>query len=71
MIIKIVVKISDVRRMINPAFGPAMLQQYFTVFNKQAEILCRRLNEVADTGKMVDIFHFMGDLNLDIITGKR
>lgn len=48
-----------------------MLQQYLIVFNKQSDILCRRLKRISDSGEMIDIFLFMGDLNLDVITGTR
>ena len=47
-----------------------MLQQYLLVFNEQSKILCQRLNDVCDSGKMVDIFHFIGDMNVIAVTRK-
>lgn len=47
-----------------------MLQQYLIVFNEQSEILCRKLSAEANTGKIIDMWQYLCDINLDIVIGK-
>ncbi|XKL69086.1 hypothetical protein PGB90_006855 [Kerria lacca] len=55
------------RKVINTAFNPVMLQQYLIVFNEQSEILCRKLSAEANTGKIIDMWQYLCDINLDIV----
>ncbi|XP_065213910.1 cytochrome P450 4g1-like [Planococcus citri] len=56
------------RRLINPAFSTSMLQQYVLVFNQQVKILVRKLRTEADTGRIFDVWQYMANANVDIIT---
>lgn len=47
-----------------------MLQQYLIVFNEQVKILVGKLKKEADTGKMFDVWQYMANANIDIITGE-
>lgn len=59
------------RRLMNPAFSANMLRQYAVVFSQQARMLAKKLAEQADTGRQFDLWPYMANANVDIITGKR
>ncbi len=59
-----------------PAFHFQILDNFFDVFNKNAEILCEQLAKVTKTSTSgefkedVDVFPFLKKCTLDIICGK-
>jgi hypothetical protein len=53
-----------------PAFGLVMLTQYLEVFNEQGRILVNLLEAKATSGKVFDLWPFLVNANIDIITGK-
>lgn len=55
----------------NPAFSAIMLQQYLIVFNEQSKILTKIIEPLANTDKTVNIWNYMANMNLDVITRKR
>lgn len=48
-----------------------MLRQYSIVFGEQARLLVEKLAEQADSGRQFDLWPYMANANVDIITGKR
>nr|QTC11259.1 cytochrome P450 3638B1 [Phenacoccus solenopsis] len=56
------------RRIMNPAFSAIMLQQYLIVFNEQSKILTKIIEPLANTDKTVNIWNYMANMNLDVIT---
>ncbi len=46
-----------------------MLQQYLIVFNEQVQILKLKLEKETNSGKMFDLWPYMVNANVDIITG--
>lgn len=53
-----------------PAFGLVMLTQYLQVFNEQGQILVSVLESKAVDGETFDLWPFLVNANIDIITGK-
>lgn len=54
----------------NQAFTTPMLKQYLKVFNKQSNIMVKRLEEKANTGIHFDLHQYAIDMNIDVITSK-
>lgn len=54
----------------NPAFNASMLRQYSVVFSQQARLLVEKLADQADSGRQFDLWPYMANANVDIITGK-
>lgn len=46
-----------------------MLKQYLVVFNEQAKILVKKLEKESQRGKVFDLWLYMANANIDIITG--
>jgi cytochrome P450 len=65
------------RRLLTPAFHFQILENFFDVFNKNAEILCEQLDEAIENSKNIeeivqseiDVFPFLKRCTLDIICG--
>jgi cytochrome P450 family 4 len=64
------------RRLLTPAFHFQILENFFDVFNKNAEILCEQLSKAIKTSNKeeelvegVDIFPFLKKCTLDVICG--
>ena len=53
-----------------PAFGHVMLTQYIRVFDEQSEILVNMLQPEAAKGDLFDLWPFLINANIDIITGR-
>jgi cytochrome P450 len=63
------------RRLLTPAFHFQILDNFFDVFNKNADILCEQLikanNSIkGDSVEDIDVFPYLKRCALDIICGK-
>lgn len=60
------------RRLLTPAFHFQILDNFFDVFNKNADILCDQLAKAQSSEgvKETDVFPFLKKCTLDIICGK-
>uniref|UniRef100_A0AAT9UU85 Cytochrome P450 3638D1 n=1 Tax=Maconellicoccus hirsutus TaxID=177089 RepID=A0AAT9UU85_MACHI len=56
------------RRAMTPAFSNYMLQQYLHVFNEQSASLAKKLKQLADNDEAFDIWKYVVNMNVDIIT---
>ena len=57
--------------MLTPSFHFSILKDFLEVINEHAQLLTEKLrNEVADTGKVVDILELITRSTLDIICSK-
>lgn len=48
-----------------------MLQQYLIVFNEHSKVLLKKIHPLANTDKAFDVWSYMINFNLDVITRKR
>lgn len=55
----------------SPAFGVSMLAKYVQVFEKQSKIFVNLLRPKAVSGETFDLWPFLINANIDVITGEK
>lgn len=55
------------RRLITPVFNARLFENFFGIFNEKNKMLIKRLESVADTEQIIDLWDFVAPTALDII----
>ena len=57
------------RRLLTPAFHFQILENFFDVFDSNANIFCQQLQKVVGTGQEIDVYPYLKRCTLDVICG--
>jgi cytochrome P450 family 4 len=58
------------RKILTPAFHFSILHEFLQIFNKNSKVLCDKLEAVAESGEIINIFDQVSLCALDIIHGR-
>ena len=58
------------RRLLTPAFHFQILENFFDVFDSNANIFCQQLEKIVGTGQEINIYPYLKRCTLDVICGK-